>query len=587
MFKKLVVPGLLLALVAGMQPLNIAQAGLDNSYWTTGGGSVDRGGNVINFDVRYKPANTWDKMWGKYLSVRRDKIYVVRFRAEADSYSGSGNVPVSIRLQQAYSPWRPYSEVKTVNLDSSQDYYEVKLYASASDSNAEITVHLGHAAAHYRFSGISIREETPDEPIDIRPLDSSYWSRPAGAMNYAHGKVDLDVTYTPSHPWEKAWGKNLSVNRDNEYVLSFDAWAKSHTSSSRVPISVRIQKSYSPYTLLSQEETINIDSSKSRYEIRLRARQEEDDASIVVWLGHGRAEYHFSNISVNRDGYEPPENGDGLSRDYWAHPSYGIDYNRGTIQYDLKDKPYNPYHVSWGKMMEAARGDTYVVKFRARADSYTSSSRVPISVRLQKDDYPWTLYSREKRIYLEPGERNYEIRLEATGSDEDAMISVWLGHQPAEYDIWNINIYRIAGTSPDPAPDAPLSYDYWANPSRGINYKDGKIEFDVKGTPGHDFDASWGRHLEARDNETYVVRFRAWADSYTNQENLPVTIRLQKNHSPWTNLSGTKTVYVDNSPSNYEVRLEASQDYEFAMVSVWSALERGKYYYEDIEIVRE
>lgn len=587
MIKKLVIPGLLLALVASMQPISVAQAALDSAYWTTGGGSIDRGGNVIDFDVRYKPSNTWEKMWGKYLSARKDKMYVVRFRAEADRYSGSGDVPISLRLQQAYSPWNNYSEVKTVHLDSSPDYYEVKLYSSVSDSNSEITVHLGHEAADYRFSDISIQERTPDDYIDTRPLDSSYWSRPAPAMNYAHGKVDLDVPSLPSNPWERAWGKNLSVDRDNEYVLSFDAWADSHTSSSRVPISIRIQKSYSPHTLLSQEKTVYLNSSKSHYEISLTPDRDENNASIVAWIGHARAEYHFSNISVNGNGYEPPHSGDELSSDYWAHPSYGIDYDNGTIEYDLRDKPYDPFHVSWGKMIEAVDGDTYVIKFKANADSYTSDNRVVISARLQKDDHPWTLYSQEKRIYLEPDKDYYEVHLEATDSDDNAMISIWLGHQAAEYNFWDIDIYRTHDPAPQPQPSGPLSYDYWANPSRSINYKDNKIKFDVSDTPGHDFDASWGRHLRSYDNQTYVVRFRAWADSYTSRDNLPVTIRLQKNHSPWTTLSGTKTVYVDESPSNYEVRLTADQDYQYAMVSVWSALERGKYYYEDIEIVRE
>jgi len=445
MLKKLAIFGLLLALVAGMQPFSLAKAAWDGSYWTTGGGHIDLGQGKIIFDVPHQPANTWDKMWGKYLSARKDKMYVVRFRAKADSHTGASQVPISLRLQQAYSPWRPYSEVKVIHLNSSPDYYEVRLYSSISDHNAEITAHLGHAAADYRFSDISISQESPDREKYTRPLDSDYWSRPAGAMNYGHGEVNVDVRQKPAHLWEFSWGHNFSTDKHAEYMLSFDAWAGSHTNDPDVPISVRIQKSHSPYTLMSKEEIVYLDNDNSHYEIVLKADRSEHNASIVVWLGHARAEYHFANISVN----------------------------------------------------------------------------------------------------------------------------------------------RIKGGEPAPQPSAALSYDYWANPVRSINYKDGTLEFDVQNKPGHAYDASFGRHLPVYDNENYVVRFRARAESYTSRDHLPVTIRLQQNHYPWTAYSGTKTVYVGENWSSHELHLTSREQYEYAMASIWAANERGKYYFRDIEITRE
>ena len=239
------------------------------------------------------PEQPWMVSWGKTQAVMKDKVYVLSFDAKA-----SAPAPISARINQNYAPWANYSSEEIIHLTTAKQRYTVELYSVATDHNAVIGVWVGHAAANYEFSNIALTVKDPDQIIPAYPLDSTYWSNQQGAIDYAFGTMDLSVSAVPEQPWMVSWGKTLSPVFGKTYVVSFDARAISHSGCTEVPISLRINKNYAPWDIISNVEIIELGNTLKRYHIPLTATQTDINSVIGVWAGHAAANYEFSNISV-------------------------------------------------------------------------------------------------------------------------------------------------------------------------------------------------------------------------------------------------------------------------------------------------
>ena len=298
MWKKVLVVATMCAMLVTSIPAFVQADSLDLSYWSNQPGTINYTMGTINMDVPTLPDQPWRYAWGKIQSVQKDKVYVVAFDAKALSHTSQASVPVSFRLNQNYSPWAPYSSEEIISLTGTKQRYTARLYSVATDSNTVIGVWLGHAAASYEFSNISVTVENPGAIIDAHPLDNTYWTNQAGAINYAYGTVNFNVPTTPDFPWRYAWGKIQPVQKDKVYVVAFDAKAAVYPAGTNVPVSFRLNQNYSPWSNYSSEVIVNLTGTKQRYTVKLYATVTDVNTVIGAWCGHAAASYEFSNISV-------------------------------------------------------------------------------------------------------------------------------------------------------------------------------------------------------------------------------------------------------------------------------------------------
>jgi hypothetical protein len=578
MTKKMIASLMLAAIVLSAVP---ALASLDFSYWAHGG-SINYSSGTVDFSLNSKPAHPWDASWGKDLSVSKDKVYTLSFDASA-TFGGS-SLPVTVLMHQNYAPYGHYSDEKTLQIDSANRHYEVDLYSVATDARAVLVVWTGNSAGEYHFWNISITEKDPSAVKTYHPLDFTYWANTFGTINRAFGMIDFDVANTPSEPWVASWGHDLAVQKDKIYTLSFDAKADSYAGAQNTPVSLRINQNYSPWGRYSEEKIINLSPTQQHFDIELYSTANDSKAEIAAWVGHARAKYHFENISTSVKDPSSVPNYNPLDGSFWANDSGRITYAFGTIDFDVDQKPANPWEKSWGKDLAVTKDKAYLIKFDAYATGGTGGN-FPVSARIHQNYQPFSLYTEEKNLNLNANKQHYEFELYSIASDPKAAFVVWVGQATGNYHFENISI-----TEKDPSAIKtyhPLDFSYWANDFGSINRAFGTVDFDVTSLPAQPWIASWGKDLAVTKDKLYVVEFDAYASSYENRDNTPISMRINQNYSPWSRYSQEKTINLDSAKQHYAIELYSTANDAKSEIGIWVGHSRARYHFENISVTQK
>jgi len=582
MWKKAIYSAVILGLIAVTVPAPSGAQELDSSYWantlwTDVEGSINHSQGVVTFDTPTQPDQPWQVSWGKNIEAQKDKVYRLSFDARAVSSPAGHKVPISLRINKSIAPYTVYSQVKVLELDSTTRNYSVDLYSTASDENSVIGAWVGHEAGEFRFSNVELEVVDPPEPIEYHPLDNSYWANVPNAIDYAFGKVDIDVPARPDSPWQKSWGKTLSVEKDKEYVLSFDATAESYNGDSRVPISVRINQNAEPWSAYTKEKIIQLGPDKQHYTIELYNVATDPEAVLGIWAGHAAASYHFSNVSLEEREPATIIDSHPLDKSYWTNVEGALDYAFGTVQTDVPERPGEPWIRSWGKFQPVEKDKVYTLSFDAQAESPTSDSQVPISLRINQNYSPWSDLSKVKTVELDSTKQHYEVELYSVADEPNAVIGVWFGHAAADYEFSNID---LEVSEPATIIDShPLDKSYWTNVEGALDYAFGTVNLDVPERPGEPWMRSWGKFQPVEKDKVYTLSFDARADSQ-----VPISVRINRNYAPWNNLSEVKTIDVDNNKQHYEVELYSVANESNAVIGVWTGHEAADYEFSNVDL---
>lgn len=100
-------------------------------------------------------AGTWSQLYQRIGQVTAGKTYRLRF----DIRSNQNNAPVSLYIQQLYTPWNRISNRETINADRQAQFVEVLLTADTTEADPMIVFQLEDSTQTIWIDNVSLYEE--------------------------------------------------------------------------------------------------------------------------------------------------------------------------------------------------------------------------------------------------------------------------------------------------------------------------------------------------------------------------------------------------------------------------------------------